>query len=237
MIPLRSEKRVSGPHIAVWLIALLCVSALVRLATLPPDHAIRIIDTLAIVPIRLLTPSEWPQQGMTLVTSTFLHAGWVHLAGNLLYLLVFGPAVQARMGWMRFTGLYLLSGAAGGVLFALANPLSTSPLVGASGAIAGVLGAHLVLEPSSRITVLVPIIVIFKVASLPAGFVILLWFALQVASTLAPVADGANISQVAWLAHIGGFMTGILLASPLALGDALRARRRNRDHRKGKRAA
>jgi membrane associated rhomboid family serine protease len=209
----------------VWIIAAANTAVLVRLAILPPDHALRIMDALAVVPSRLLTSSAWPNQALTLVTATFLHAGWVHLAGNMLYLLVFGPAVQARLGWLRFVALYLLAGAAGSIAFALSSPGSSSPLVGASGAIAGILGAHLILDPSSRITTLVPILIVFEVASLPAAFVILFWFALQVASTVAPVAGPSAAVQVAWLAHIAGFATGFALAIPAAIVDRLKARR------------
>jgi membrane associated rhomboid family serine protease len=92
-----------------------------------------------------------------------------------------------------------------------------------------VLGAHLVLEPRARITTLVPVFVVFEIASLPSAFVIVLWFALQVAATIAPVVPGAGTDSIAWIAHIAGFVTGLVLASPLAVRSALRANRRRRE--------
>lgn len=234
MIPLRSEKRFSGIPLAVWLAAALCIAVTVRLALLPGERALAIFDALAVVPRRLLEAPADPGQMMTLVTATFLHAGWLHLFSNLLYLLVFGPAVQSRLGWKGFTGLYLVSGAVGSVAYSLAHPASMAPLVGASGAIAGVLGAHLVLEPRARITTLIPIFVVIEVASLPAAFVIALWFGLQVLSTFAPVVPGSAQESIAWLAHIGGFVTGLALAGPAAAKHALAAhgRRRARDKKR-----
>lgn len=232
MIPLRSEKRFSGFPFAVWLAAALCVAVSVRLALLPWDRALAIFRALAVVPRRLLEAPTEPGQLITLVTATFLHAGWLHLFSNLLYLLVFGPAVHSRLGWRGFTGLYLISGVVGSVAYSLAHPVSMSPLVGASGAIAGVLGAHLVLEPRARITTLIPIFVVIEVASLPAAFVIALWFGLQVLSTLAPVVEGSAQESIAWLAHIGGFATGLALAGPAAAKNALQARGRRRERNK-----
>jgi membrane associated rhomboid family serine protease len=194
---------------------------MIRLALLPDVHALAILNALAVVPRRLLAAPLSPGQLLTLVTATFLHAGWLHLGSNLLYLLVFGPTVQARLGWRGFLALYLASGAVAAVAFSLVHPASSAPLVGASGAIAGVLGAHLILEPRARITTLVPVLVVIEVASLPAAFVIALWFALQVVSTLAPVVPGATAPTVAWTAHIGGFLAGLALATPSALKRAI----------------
>jgi len=221
MIPLRAERRPRGLTAVTWTVACLCAAAMVRLAQLPSAHAETIVHALAIVPTRLLgSPS--PGQVATLLTSSFMHAGWLHLAGNLLFLAVFGPTVEARLGWRGFTALYLGSGIAGGLAYALAHPSSAVPLVGASGAIAGVLGAHLVLEPRARVTTLVPALVIFEIASLPAAFVIALWFLLQVAATVAAVAPGTAGAEVAWVAHVAGFAAGALLASPIAVRDTVR---------------
>jgi membrane associated rhomboid family serine protease len=166
----------------------------------------------------LLADPLAPEQLVTLVTSAFLHAGWVHLAGNLLYLIVFGPIVESRLGALRFSLLFVASGMVGAVAHVMAGPESSVPMVGASGAIAGVLGAHVVLEPRSRITTVVPVIVFVEVAVLPAAFVIALWFVLQLASALAPVAPQATEGQVAWFAHLGGFVTGAVLSRIAAAG-------------------
>ncbi len=226
MIPLRAEKRFAGLSLAVWAVAALCLAALARLSWLSDTRALPIIDALAVVPRRLLAAPSDPAQLITLVSGIFLHAGWIHLLSNLLFLLVFGPAVQARLGWRGFLGLYLASGVAGALAFAITHPQSTAPLLGASGAIAGVLGAHLVLEPRARITTLVPVFVMFEIASLPAAFVIAVWFVLQIASNVAPVVPQSGTNSIAWIAHIAGFVTGLVLATPLGVRSGLAARRR-----------
>lgn len=207
-----------------WLLAAACVAVLVRLTMRPADDAVAIVTALAVVPARV-TASGWVGGELaTLVTSCFLHAGWVHLGGNLLYLLVFGPAVEARLGHVRFLATYLACGMLGAATHVWAYPQSTAPLVGASGAIAGVLGAHLVLEPRTRVTTLVPAIVIVEVASLPAAFVVAVWFLGQLASGLAPVAPGAAAESVAWFAHLGGFAAGCAVALPVAIHGWMTAR-------------
>lgn len=203
----------------------LCVAALVRLALMPAEYAAAIFDALAVVPARLLALPWDPMQALTLVTSAFLHAGWVHLIGNMLYLLVFGPLVEWQLGRLRFLALYLAAGVAGALLHAVVFATSGVPLVGASAAIAGVLGAHLVLEPRARITTAIPVVIFFELASLPAWFVITLWFALQLASALASVsgAAAAGAASVAWFAHLGGFALGALMAAVAQGAGARRA--------------
>jgi len=215
MIPIRTEQRLSGLPYVTWLVGLACIAAMVRLALLPDERAIAVLEALGVVPARFLAAPLSPAQLVTLVTSSFLHAGWVHLGGNMLYLAVFGPTVEMHLGRARYMLLYLAAGAAGALLHTLAHPTSTLPLVGASGAIAGILGAHIVLEPRGKITTLIPIVVYVEVASLPAAFVIAFWFALQVTSLLAPVAEG-GASTVAWYAHIGGFVVGAAIATAAA---------------------
>lgn len=217
----------------VWIVAILCVAALVRLATLPDARAAAIVAALGVTPSRLLASPLSPAQLLTLAVSPFLHAGWIHLAGNLLYLLVFGPAVHERLGTRGFVALYLAGGVAGAVAHSLAHPASTAPLVGASGAIAAVLGAHLLLEPRAKVTTLVPVLVFFEVAALPAAFVIALWFALQLASAVAPVADVAL--PIAWYAHIGGFVLGLVGASLFVTSNAARIGSKHRRRPRGRR--
>jgi membrane associated rhomboid family serine protease len=223
MIPIRTERRPAGPFIAVWAIALACLAVLVRLAYLDDTSAAAIVSALAVVPARFVATPLALDQLVTLVSSAFLHAGWVHLLGNLLYLYVFGPTVESRLGLSRFALLYLASGAAGALAHIASDPSSTAPLVGASGAIAGVLGAYLILEPRSHITTVVPVIIFIEIASLPAAFVIAFWFMLQVASALAPI-TGEIAREVAWFAHLGGFAAGVLIALPTAMSGATRIR-------------
>lgn len=226
MIPFKAEGRPAGRSVVVWIIAVLCVVTLVRLASLPEARAAAVVEALGLVPSRFFGDPFSPAQLVTLVTSAFLHAGWVHLAGNMLFLAVFGPTVEARLGWKRFLLLYLAAGVAGSLGHAAAFPSSTVPLVGASGAIAGVLGAHIVLDPRARIRTLVPVVIFFEVAVLPSAFVIGWWFVLQLASALAPVTTSAAAGGVAWFAHIFGFSAGMLMAAPAAISARTKRRRR-----------
>ena len=149
---------------------------------------------------------------LSILTAMFLHGGWVHLLGNLLYLYIFGNNVEDRLGRLRFLGFYLVSGYAATYLFALSTPDSHSTLVGASGAIAGVLGAYLVLFPRARVWSLVPFF-FFIPLRLPAWLVLGSWFLLQwLYSSGGGVAEG---SDVAYLAHVAGFVVGALLVWPL----------------------
>jgi len=227
VIPLRAQGR--GRHLVVvtWVLVLVCTAVLVRLATFPAQLASQVMLQLAVVPARLLGAQLPSAQLLTLITSCFLHAGWVHLASNMLFLGVFGPSVESKIGWRAFTGLFLASGVIGAATFALSEPTSTAPLVGASGAIAGILGAQLVLEPRARITTLIPAVVSLEIASLPAAFVIVLWFMTQIASNLAPITDHASGTGVAWMAHIAGFTAGVLLMVPVRF-----ARRNDRTGRR-----
>ncbi len=233
MIPLKAEKRRRSLPLTTATLVIACVAVLLRLVTMADGRATAIFDALAVVPSRLLATPFDPTQVLTVLTAAFLHAGWVHLGGNMLYLCVFGPNVEARLGHWRFLGIYLFSAIAGALAFALTHAESGTPLVGASAAIAGVLGAHLVLEPRARVTTLIPVPPLFEVASLPAGFVVAAWFALQLASTLAPVAPQAS---VAFIAHVAGFLAGAVIAAPVALLDAWRdsrSRARSRGKREG----
>jgi membrane associated rhomboid family serine protease len=142
------------------------------------------------------------------LSSLFLHASWIHLLGNMLYLWVFGNNVEDAFGHLRFLGFYLLAGLAATVVFTVANLGSLSTLVGASGAIAGVLGAYLVLFPRARVTSLVPFLFFIPI-QLPALIVLGLWFVLQLnmVTQTASMAGGG----VAYLAHVAGFVFGVLV--------------------------
>ncbi|MDO0925187.1 rhomboid family intramembrane serine protease [Streptomyces sp. TG1A-8] len=160
-------------------------------------------------------PSYDKSPVLSVLTAMFLHGGWLHLLGNMLFLLVFGNNVEDRMGHVRFLLFYVVCGYAAGYGFALFNADSGEPLIGASGAIAGVLGAYLVLYPRARVWVLVPFLV-FLPLRLPAWLVLGLWFVLQaVYSSGHGVSGGAT---VAYAAHVVGFVAGMLLAWPLKPG-------------------
>jgi membrane associated rhomboid family serine protease len=150
---------------------------------------------------------------VTLVTYMFVHAGWMHLIGNMLFLWVFGDNVEDALGHIRFLVFYLLCGIAAGLAHTLVDTASQSPLVGASGAIGGVLGAYLVLYPKARIWVLVLLRIPVR---LPAIWVLGAWIVFQFFS-LGTVTEGEE--QTAWWAHIGGFIAGVVLVFPLRKHD------------------
>ena len=155
---------------------------------------------------------DGPAAAITLLTSTFLHAGWVHLVANMVYLAVFGPPVERRLGATRFLVLYFVSGLLGSLAYVLLQPLSTVPVVGSSGAIAGVIAANLVLFPGATLGSLAPVLFLHVVESTPTLLLLLLWLATQVFSSVASL---TTTTGIAWWAHLGGFASGLVLAPVL----------------------
>ena len=143
---------------------------------------------------------------LTLVTSMFLHGGFLHLFGNMLYLWIFGNNIEDTLGHFRFLFFYLVCGLSAALAQVLSSPGSTVPMIGASGAVAGVLGAYLLLFPGARVLTLLFIIIIIKLIRLPALVVLGFWFFLQLMGVM-----GGAISNVAFFAHIGGFAVGLIL--------------------------
>jgi membrane associated rhomboid family serine protease len=152
---------------------------------------------------------DGPAALVTLLTSAFLHAGWLHLLSNVLYLAVFGPPVERRLGAARFGLLYLASGVVGGLAYLVAQPSSEVPAVGASGAIAGVIAAHLVLFPGATLGSLAPVLFLRVVESTPTLLLLLVWLGTQLLSSVASLTTSTGI---AWWAHVGGFVTGLAVA-------------------------
>lgn len=146
---------------------------------------------------------------MTVITSMFMHGGWMHLIGNMLYLWIFGNNVEDAMGHVRFVIFYLVCGILAFLAHALADPSSQIPTVGASGAISGVLGAYLLLHPRAKVLVAIPLGIIIHTTRLPAAIVLGFWFVLQLINSAA--ASGGEGGGVAWGAHIGGFVAGMAL--------------------------
>jgi membrane associated rhomboid family serine protease len=156
--------------------------------------------------------SESPAVWITLLTSTFVHAGWLHLVSNMLYLGVFGVPVERRVGAGRFAVMYFGSGLAGSLAHLLAQPMSSEPAVGASGAIAGVIAAHLVLFPNATLGSLAPVLFLRVVESTPVVLLFIVWLVAQLLSGLTGLTTSTSI---AWWAHLGGFAMGLALATML----------------------
>ncbi len=151
----------------------------------------------------------YPDLWMPLFTSMFLHGGWLHLIGNMLYLWVFGDNVEDRLGHLRYLVFYLLCGLIASGAHILSSPTSRIPSLGASGAIAGVLGAYILLYPHSRVLVLFPFFIFVEFFEVPAFIFLGIWFLQQFLLGTLSLAETAQTGGVAWWAHIGGFLAGI----------------------------
>lgn len=147
------------------------------------------------------------------VTAMFLHGGFLHIISNMLFLWVFGDNVEEHFGWIFFLPVYFISGIVGNAAQYMLMPTSNIPMLGASGAVAGVLGAYYVLLPHSKVKTLVPFFGFLSVVEIPAGFMLGYWFVLQLLSGAASLPfAGSETGGIAFFAHIGGFVTGILFA-------------------------
>lgn len=160
-----------------------------------------------LVPARLT--SNYAETWVTIFTSMFLHGGWVHILGNMWTLVIFGDNIEDRMGHGRYLTFYLLSGIAAALLQTYLAPSSQTPMIGASGAIAGVLGAYIILFPRARVASLVPVLFLFTLVELPAVVYLGFWFVLQLFSGWLAL-QGSVANSVAWWAHIGGFVFGLI---------------------------
>ena len=223
MIPLRDDVASHRITLANALLIIVNVAVFAWEESLGP-HAEAAIDQLALVPAALaihhpaLGGAElWPP--LTLITSLFVHGGILHVAGNMLYLFIFGAAVEEAMGHVRYMLFYLICGIASALAMAAFTPHSTVPVIGASGAIAGVLGAYFILYPRGRILTFFPPF-FFRV---PAVLYLIVWFAAQLYSGIAGGAAGSLMGGVAWWAHVGGFLFGVA-AGPIAVRTPERRR-------------
>jgi membrane associated rhomboid family serine protease len=164
------------------------------------------VYTYGAIPANIMQGMNLP----SLITAMFLHGSWLHLLGNMLYLWIFGDNIEGLMGHARYLIFYLLCGVAATLSHIIIEPASTMPMVGASGAISGVLGAYLVKFPRARILILVPILICLTTFRIPALFVLGFWFVTQLTGGLG-VFQTAMSTNVAWFAHIGGFVAGLVL--------------------------
>jgi membrane associated rhomboid family serine protease len=206
MFPLRDTQRSStAPIVTGFLIA---VNVLVFLYEISLDQ----YSLNHLIQLYGVVPERFPAGLSTLFTSMFLHGGWFHLIGNMWFLWIYGDNVEDVMGHGKYLVFYLLCGLAAALTHVLFNADSRVPTVGASGAIAGVMGAYMIKFPHSRILTLVPIFFFFTTFEIPAVVILGYWLLLQAVSGLGSVAY-SQVSQggVAWFAHIGGFAAGMIL--------------------------
>lgn len=213
MIPIRDT--ITSRHFPAVNTALIIFNVLVFLfeASLGPFALGRFINNFGLVPVRF-----WAFEGLwgwlLIFTSMFLHGGWWHLFSNMLALYIFGDNVEDRMGPARYLLFYLLCGFVAGMAHLFVYPSSSLPTVGASGAIAGVLGAYFILFPRSRVITLIPLFFFFDIIEIPAFFYLGFWFFSQLFNGLfALAADVFQSGGVAWWAHIGGFVAEVALVS------------------------
>ena len=209
MFPIRDHNP-SGrtPFVTYGLILVNVAVFLAYVTRLSDERATyEILDAFALVPAEVVAGEAYH----TFLTSMFMHGGWMHLIGNMLFLWIFGDNMEDAFGHLGFLIFYLACGIAADIAHIAADPSSAVPLVGASGAIAGVMGGYLLLFPKARVDVLFIFIVFFRVFSFYAWIVLLIWFALQIFNSVGVAAEGAG---VAYLAHAGGFAAGVVLALP-----------------------
>jgi membrane associated rhomboid family serine protease len=215
MIPLRDDNPTTIPPVVTIGIIVLCTLVFLWQQSLSEHAGFIAVYAYGVVPTVLFGNDSLPPEiervppELTIVTSMFMHGGWMHIIGNMLYLWIFGNNIEDRLGHFRFVLFYLLCGTAAALAQSLANTHSEVPMIGASGAIAGVLGAYLVLFPRAHVLVLVPLGFFTQLMRLPALWVLGFWFVLQLfqGGLMARGEEGG----VAYLAHIGGFVAGLVL--------------------------
>jgi membrane associated rhomboid family serine protease len=223
MIPLRDDvPSRTYPFVNIAIIVVNVLAFLLEL-TMGQDVQAFLMD-VAVVPARYTGPDHVlslpevfltslnPALGLRVLIAMFLHAGWMHLIGNMLYLWIFGDNVEDRLGHLRYLFFYLFCGWVATYAHIWSDPASRLPSLGASGAIAGVLGAYIMLYPQARVVTLVPLGIFFPLVQIPAVFFLGVWFLQQfVAGAFSLGARTAQSGGVAWWAHIGGFAAGFLL--------------------------
>ncbi|RJQ32726.1 MAG: rhomboid family intramembrane serine protease [Actinobacteria bacterium] len=176
------------------------------------SHINKFLSQYALVPATYFSTAAFSFPRLfPLISSMFMHAGWLHIGGNMLYLFIFGDNVEDAMGHFRYLAFYLLAGVLSAIAHIYTNIGSSIPSLGASGAIAGVLGAYIVLYPKSRVATLIFLIFFFQIIEVPAIVFLGLWFLLQLVSGAAAITKPASGSSVAYFAHIGGFVAGMIL--------------------------
>jgi membrane associated rhomboid family serine protease len=235
MFPIRDTIPRRHFPVATWAIIAVNVYVFLRELFLSPQAAERAMFLFGLVPARFLHPAwaaehGYPHSYLPFITTMFLHGGWLHIIGNMWFLAIFGDNVEDRMGPFRFLVFYFVCGIAAGITHVITNPNSTVPAVGASGAIAGVMAAYVALFPRARIVAVFPIFFYPLFFQVPALLYIGLWFVMQFFSGVAAIASPQAVGGIAFWAHVGGFVSGLLTfwiflrpqsAQPAAVGPPL----------------
>jgi membrane associated rhomboid family serine protease len=235
LIPIRDTVPHRRTPVMTWALIAVNVAVFLYELTLPPDELERLFYFFGIVPARYSHPEWATVAGLPFddywpfITCMFLHGGWAHIIGNMWTLWIFGDNVEDRMGPVRFLFFYLLTGLAAGLTHYFTNANSAVPTVGASGAIAGVLGAYFVLFPRAQIIVLVPIFFFPFFFQLPAVTYLLFWFLSQILGGAIAGLSSSQVGGIAFWAHAGGFLAGVLLHRLFILPEQQRPRRFERD--------
>lgn len=212
MIPIRDINPTSRFAVVTLAIVVLNIVVFLYEGALDGESGDRFLAAFALIPRRLFFPETISAAvvpaAATLVTSMFMHGGFLHIAGNMLYLWIFGNNVEDASGRFRFAVFYLLCGIAAAYAHAVIHRTSLTPMIGASGAVSGVLGAYLLLFPRARVVTLVWFGLYVRTVEIPAILVLGMWFVIQVLNTLL---SGGSAAGVAWHAHLAGFIAGVLL--------------------------
>jgi membrane associated rhomboid family serine protease len=214
VIPLHDDNPTKITPILTIAFIAICVLTFLWQSSLGAEGNQIAVISLGVIPAVLLGKVQLQSEfavipaELTILTSMFLHSGFLHLAGNMLYLWIFGNNVEDSMGHVRFVIFYIICGVVAVAGQTLQNPDSQIPMIGASGAISGVLGAYLLLYPHARVLVAIPLGFFVHFVRLPAGWVLGLWFLFQLVSSAMTSTEGGG---VAWFAHIGGFIAGMAL--------------------------
>ena len=222
MIPIRDEIPTRETPVVNYLLITANVLVFLWMLFMPESALETMENKFAMVPAHFADGVTLADIG-TIFTSMFMHTGWAHIGGNMLYLWIFGDNVEDRLGHFRYLMFYLVGGLAASLTHLATNWGSELPVVGASGAIAAVLGAYLVLYPGSRIKTIVPLGYFYRLTLIPAAVVLGFWFVLQLFDSVATL-GGADVGGVAVWAHIGGFVAGlVMIGLPAPAGRSQRA--------------
>lgn len=222
MIPISDDNPVSHTPFVTWLLVAVCVAAYLWELSLGEGAFDGALTALGFTPASFFGRAEAPSEMLgipvfaTIFISMFLHGGFLHLAGNMLYLWIFGNNIEEAMGHFKFTLFYFASGVAAALTMGAVDPNSAVPMVGASGAISGVLGAYMLLYPRARVHVIIPLGIIFYPLWVRAVWVVGIWFGLQLLS--AAYTDPSKPGTAFW-AHVGGFIAGLILTPVLKSRD------------------